>query len=115
MHFPSTLSEEHGWLDWRVTGRGLEAALEFAILGPLEVRDQHRRIEVSSAKERLLLAALVVQANEVVSADRLIEVLWGTAPPATAANTLQTYGPATARPIALRSWSTAGPGRSLSR
>ena len=91
MHFPSILGEEHGWLDWRVTGRGLEGALEFAILGPLEVRDQHRRIEVSSAKERLLLAALVVHANEVVSADRLIEVLWGAAPPVTAANTLQTY------------------------
>jgi DNA-binding SARP family transcriptional activator len=65
--------------------------LEFGILGPLEVRDQRRRIEVSSAKERLLLAALVVRANEVVSADRLIEVLWSTAPPATAVNTLQTY------------------------
>ncbi|MGH3789628.1 MAG: BTAD domain-containing putative transcriptional regulator [Pseudonocardiaceae bacterium] len=65
--------------------------MEFAILGPLEVLDQHRRIEVSSAKERLLLAMLVVHANEVVSADRLIEVLWGAEPPATAANTLQTY------------------------
>jgi DNA-binding SARP family transcriptional activator len=65
--------------------------VEFAILGPLEVQDQHRRIEVPSAKERLLLAALVVHANEVVSADRLIEVLWGTTPPATAGNTLQTY------------------------
>ncbi len=65
--------------------------MEFAILGPLEVQDQHRRIEVSSAKERLLLAILVMHANEVVSADRLIEVLWGAEPPATAANTLQTY------------------------
>jgi DNA-binding SARP family transcriptional activator len=65
--------------------------VEFAILGPLEVRNQHRRIEVSSAKERLLLAALVVRANEVVSAERLIEVLWGADPPVTAANTLQTY------------------------
>jgi DNA-binding SARP family transcriptional activator len=65
--------------------------VEFAILGPLEVLGQHRRIEVSSAKERLLLAALVVHANQVVSADRLMEVLWGAEPPATAANTLQTY------------------------
>jgi DNA-binding SARP family transcriptional activator len=32
---------------------------------------------VSSAKERLLLAVLVVHANEVASTDRLIEVLWG--------------------------------------
>ncbi|HKR48751.1 MAG TPA: AfsR/SARP family transcriptional regulator [Pseudonocardiaceae bacterium] len=65
--------------------------MEFAILGPLEIHDQHRRIEVSSAKERLLLAMFVVHANEVISVDRLIEVLWGTEPPATAANTLQTY------------------------
>ena len=60
--------------------------MEFAILGPLEVLDQHRRIEVSSAKERLLLAALLVQVGEVVSADRLIEVLWGTTPPASQAH-----------------------------
>ncbi len=65
--------------------------MEFAILGPLEVLGTYRHIEVSSAKERLLLAMLVVHANEVVSADRLIEVLWGAEPPATAANTLQTY------------------------
>lgn len=38
--------------------RGLEALVSFAILGPLEVLDQHRRIDVSSAKERLLLAVL---------------------------------------------------------
>ncbi|MGQ0716862.1 MAG: BTAD domain-containing putative transcriptional regulator [Pseudonocardiales bacterium] len=65
--------------------------MEFAILGPLEVLDEHRLIEVSSAKERLLLAVLVVHANEMVSADRLSEALWGAEPPATAANTLQTY------------------------
>ncbi|MGH3776717.1 MAG: BTAD domain-containing putative transcriptional regulator [Pseudonocardiaceae bacterium] len=65
--------------------------MEFAILGPLEVLERHRRIEVSRAKERLLLAVLVVHANEMVSVDRLIEALWGTEPPATAANTLQTY------------------------
>ncbi|MDQ3764952.1 MAG: AfsR/SARP family transcriptional regulator [Actinomycetota bacterium] len=65
--------------------------MEFAILGPLEVLDQHRRIEVSSAKERLLLGVLLVHANEMVLVDRLIEVLWGAEPPATAANTLQTY------------------------
>lgn len=65
--------------------------MEFAILGPLEVLDEHRCIEVSSAKERLVLAVLVVHAGEVVSADRLIEVLWGAQPPATAANTVQTY------------------------
>jgi DNA-binding SARP family transcriptional activator len=65
--------------------------VEFRILGPLDVLDQHRRIEVCAAKERLLLAALIVHANEVISVDRLIEILWGAEPPATAPNTLQTY------------------------
>jgi len=65
--------------------------MDFAILGPLEIRDGHRLIKISSAKERLVLAVLVVHANELVSADRLVEVLWGAEPPATAANTLQTY------------------------
>ncbi|MGH3942370.1 MAG: BTAD domain-containing putative transcriptional regulator [Pseudonocardiaceae bacterium] len=65
--------------------------MEFTILGPLRVLAGQRCIDVSSAKERLTLAMLVVHANEVVSANRLVEVLWGGEPPATAANTLQTY------------------------
>ena len=65
--------------------------MEFGILGSLEVLDDHRCIEVSSTKERLLLAVLVVHANEVISVNRLSEVLWGAEPPATAANTVQTY------------------------
>jgi len=65
--------------------------MEFGILGSLEVLDDHRCVEVSSAKERLVLAVLLVHVNEVVSAHRLSEVLWGAEPPATAANTLQTY------------------------
>lgn len=65
--------------------------MEFAILGPLEVRANQRSVELSSPKERLVLAALVVHAGDVVSADRLVEVLWGGEPPDTAANTVQTY------------------------
>ncbi|MGH3905826.1 MAG: BTAD domain-containing putative transcriptional regulator [Pseudonocardiaceae bacterium] len=65
--------------------------MEFAILGPLEVRSDQRSIELSSAKERRVLATLVVHAGDVVSPDRLVEVLWGGEPPETAANTVQTY------------------------
>ncbi len=65
--------------------------MEFAILGPLEVVDRGRRIEVPSTKERLLLAGLVVHVNQVVSTHRLIDMIWDCDPPATAANTLQTY------------------------
>ena len=41
------------------------------------------------AKERALLADLVVHAGRVVSADRLVEDLWGDDPPGNPANTLQ--------------------------
>jgi DNA-binding SARP family transcriptional activator/pimeloyl-ACP methyl ester carboxylesterase len=64
---------------------------EIRILGPLEVVAEDVPVDVPSGKERLLLAALVVHANRVVSTDRLFEILWRGRPPVTAANTLQTY------------------------
>jgi DNA-binding SARP family transcriptional activator len=46
---------------------------------------------VRAAKERALLLLLLLHANEVVSAERLIDELWGERPPESAANVLQTY------------------------
>jgi predicted ATPase/DNA-binding SARP family transcriptional activator len=63
--------------------------MEFGILGPLEVRDGEAPVRVPGAKERALLADLVVNAGRVVSADRLVEDLWGEDPPGNPANTLQ--------------------------
>jgi DNA-binding SARP family transcriptional activator len=63
--------------------------LEFGILGPLEVRDAGDLVGVPGAKERALLAGLLVHAGRVVSTDRLVEDLWGEAPPGNPANTLQ--------------------------
>ena len=64
--------------------------LEFAILGPLEVRDgRGRRVELGAAKRRSLLGVLLLHANEAVSSDRLIEELWGARPPAVAAKIVQ--------------------------
>jgi DNA-binding SARP family transcriptional activator len=51
--------------------------MEFRILGPLEVADGDNVITLGSAKQRALLAILLLSANEVVSADRLIDELWG--------------------------------------
>jgi DNA-binding SARP family transcriptional activator len=66
-----------------------KAEMEFGILGPLEVRDGEARVRVPGAKERALLADLVVHAGRVVSADRLVEDLWGEEPPGNPANALQ--------------------------
>jgi predicted ATPase/DNA-binding SARP family transcriptional activator len=69
--------------------RTATTAMEFGILGPLEVRDGSDLVRVPGAKERALLADLVVHAGRVVSADRLVEDLWGEDPPGNPANALQ--------------------------
>jgi DNA-binding SARP family transcriptional activator len=55
--------------------------VDFAILGPLEVRDDGRPIELAGRRQRALLAILLLHAGEVVSSDRLIDDLWGDEPP----------------------------------
>ena len=66
-------------------------AVEIRVLGPIEVVDNGRTISVPATKERMLLAALAANANQVVEVGRLIDVLWGGAPPRSAQKTLQTY------------------------
>ncbi|MGI8797208.1 MAG: alpha/beta fold hydrolase [Acidimicrobiia bacterium] len=65
--------------------------MQFSVLGPLEVFDGGSPVPLGSAKQRVLLAALLVQANTVVSVDRLADILWGDEPPRHAAATLQNY------------------------
>jgi YVTN family beta-propeller protein len=62
-----------------------EGGVEFQILGPFEVRDNGRVLELGGAKQRAVLALLLLHANEVVSLDRLIDGIWGERPPDTAA------------------------------
>ena len=65
--------------------------MEFRFLGPLEVIVEDRPLELGGSKQRQLLAILLLRANEVVSADRLIEALWDARPPAAAAKGLQVH------------------------
>src|SRR5436305_12703184 len=62
--------------------------MQFRILGPLEVANGERRRSLAGA-QRSLLALLLLSANEVVSADRLIEELWGEDVPASGRTALQ--------------------------
>ena len=55
--------------------------MEFRILGPLDVVDGERAVDLPGAKHRALLAMLLLHANEVVSTERLIEALWEEEPP----------------------------------
>ena len=63
--------------------------MEFRILGPLEVVERDRVLPLGGSRQRALLALLLTRANEVVSADRLIDELWPSGPPHNAANALQ--------------------------
>jgi DNA-binding SARP family transcriptional activator/tetratricopeptide (TPR) repeat protein len=63
--------------------------MDFRILGPLEVWDRGRPIELRRPKERALLAILLLRAGTAVSADELIDGLWGERPPRTAKAALQ--------------------------
>jgi DNA-binding SARP family transcriptional activator len=63
--------------------------VEFRILGPLEVLDDGRPVALPGGRGRALLALLILHAGEVISADRLIDELWGEGPPPTATTALQ--------------------------
>ena len=63
--------------------------MQFGILGPLEVRHEGRQLRIGGAKERALLAILLLNAGEPVSVDRLIDELWSDTPPRTARKSLQ--------------------------
>jgi DNA-binding SARP family transcriptional activator len=63
--------------------------VEFRILGPLEAGDDGRPIPLGGAKQRALLALLLLNANQVVSSERLIDDLWGEEPPESGTTALQ--------------------------
>lgn len=65
--------------------------MEFRVLGPLEVVEQGRSVPLARTKERMVLALLLLRANELVSCDRLIDELWGERAPATARHTVESY------------------------
>jgi DNA-binding SARP family transcriptional activator/tetratricopeptide (TPR) repeat protein len=62
-----------------------------AVLGPLVVRPAGTEVTIAAAKQRVVLAALAVRANQVVSFDELAETVWDGSPPPTARVTLRNY------------------------
>lgn len=65
--------------------------LWFGILGSLRITVDGRDVALDSPKQRRLLAALLVDAGSVVSADRLAQVLWGDDPPEDPSGAVQTH------------------------
>lgn len=80
--------------------------MRFGILGPLQVVDSAGTpVVVPAAKQRIVLAALLLASGGTVSPARLAEALWDACPPPNAAAVMRTYvmrlrrvlGPAGAR------------------
>jgi class 3 adenylate cyclase/tetratricopeptide (TPR) repeat protein len=74
--------------DVALTRARISQQVDFRILGPLEVIDRGRDLTPARAKQRSLLAVLLLHANQVVARDQLIDALWGEAPPVSASSAL---------------------------
>jgi DNA-binding SARP family transcriptional activator/uncharacterized protein HemY len=65
--------------------------MEFRLLGPVEVCAEDGVLPVPGGKPRALLAALLLEPGRVMSADRLVDLLWEDDPPDTARALVQTH------------------------
>ena len=65
--------------------------MQFRVLGQLEVVDGGKVLELGAPMQRALLAFLVINANEVVTTERLAEALWPGESPKTAVKAIHVY------------------------
>jgi predicted ATPase/DNA-binding SARP family transcriptional activator/Tfp pilus assembly protein PilF len=85
--------------------------LQFRILGPIQaLLDDGMAAALGAPKQRGLLALLLVNRRRVVTADQLIDGLWGEEPPASALQSLQVYVHGLRRALGAERIETAGRG-----
>lgn len=65
--------------------------MDVRILGPLEVREDGRALDLGGPRPRALFTILLLHLGEVVSADRLVDEIWGERPPRSAGHLLHVY------------------------
>jgi DNA-binding SARP family transcriptional activator len=88
-------------------------AVDFRILGPLQVVRDGQAVEPGSPKQRALLLNLLIHRGQVVSRDRLIEDLWAGSPPSTGLGVLQNYVSQLRKALGAEVVVTRGPGYSV--
>ena len=76
------------WFATRVTS---SRGIAFGVLGPLEARLDGEPLPLGGAKQRAVLAVLLLSADEVISVERLIDEVWGDRSPPSAAHSLEAY------------------------
>ena len=67
----------------------MDSPMDVRFLGHLEVEVSGERVHFEGAKQRRLFAVLALRAPDAVSADELLEALWGQQPPGGAMQALQ--------------------------
>jgi DNA-binding SARP family transcriptional activator len=87
--------------------------VELGVLGPLQVRQYGLPVAIPGVKPRAILTMLGLHGGSVVSADALVELLWGDDPPRTAAKALQTHISSLRRTLGDGFVLTAGTGWTL--
>src|SRR5256885_8624165 len=65
--------------------------MKFRVLGPLEVTRGDQVLALGGAKQRALLAILLIEANHVVGLERLADLLWREESPPTADHIIEVY------------------------
>jgi predicted ATPase/DNA-binding SARP family transcriptional activator len=84
--------------------------VQFRILGPIQAVLDDEAAALGAPKQRGLLALLLVNRRRVVTAEQLIDGLWGEAPPASALQSLQVYVHGLRRALGGERIETAGRG-----
>ena len=84
--------------------------MQFRILGPIQAVLDDEPAALGAPKQRGLLALLLVNRRRVVTAEQLIDGLWGEAPPASALQSLQVYVHGLRRALGGERIETAGRG-----
>jgi DNA-binding SARP family transcriptional activator/tetratricopeptide (TPR) repeat protein len=75
-----------------ICGSGISMAVDFRLLGDIEIWAGERVIDVGPARRRYVLGVLLADANRVVPVGQLVERVWGERRlPANPAGALQTY------------------------
>ena len=86
---------------------------QFRVLGPLEAVRDGEAVALGGRRERMLLAILLVHANEALSTDRIYDDLYAGQPPPTAASSIQNAVSRLRRALGAELIETRAPGYEL--
>ena len=65
--------------------------MEFQVLGPVQAWAEGRPLDLGERKQRMVLAVLLLEPNQLVLLDRLVDLLWREDPPSSARRIVQAH------------------------